>query len=92
MAFFNSAVGTLQTIVIGLAALCAYWAASICWRATGRTIPALMLMYGRGTTTKTKQGQPPRLYSEQEGHRFFCNYFMKSIENYNAECYNVLEQ
>lgn len=34
-------------------------------------LPFIMLMCGKETTTKTKQGQPPRLYSEQEGHRFF---------------------
>ena len=71
MAFFNSAVGTLQTIMIGLGGALCVWGGINLLEGYGRTIPALMLMYGRETTTKTKQGQPPRLYSEQEGHRFF---------------------
>ena len=50
MEFFNSAVDTLQTIVVGLGgALCVSGAASTCWRATDRITPAAMLMCGKVT-------------------------------------------
>ena len=44
MEFFNSAVDTLQTIVVGLGGALCVWAALTCWRATDRITPAAMLM------------------------------------------------
>ena len=52
MAFFSSAIDTLQTLVIALGAGLGVWAWLICWRATARTTPALMLMYDREAPTK----------------------------------------
>ena len=40
MEFFNSAVDTLQTIVVGLGGACVSGAASTCWRVMDRIIPA----------------------------------------------------
>lgn len=50
-----------------------------------------MLMYGREAPTKTRQGQPPRRYSEQEGEHFLCNFFVNSVDftpdnRYNTYC------
>lgn len=39
MAFFNSAVGTLQTLVIALGAGLGIWEQSTLWKATETTIP-----------------------------------------------------
>ena len=41
------------------------------------TIRVRMLMYGKETTTKTKQGQPPRRYSVQH-----------KAEKFTEVCYN----
>ena len=49
MEFFNSAVDTLQTIVVASAERFAYGAASIFWRDTGRTTRRAMLMCGKVT-------------------------------------------
>ena len=49
MEFFNSAVDTLQTIVVGLGGALCVWAASTCWRAMDRITPAAMLMCGKVT-------------------------------------------
>ena len=51
-----------------------------------------MLMYGRETTKKQNKDSRPAAIPSKRDTGSFCNFFMKSIENYNAECYNVLEQ
>ena len=53
MAFFASAITTLQTLVIALAL--AFGASSICWRATARTILAQMLMYGKEAINRKQE-------------------------------------
>ena len=55
MEFFNSAVDTLQTIVVGSAARFAYGAASIFWRDTGRTTRQAMLMYGKEASNRKQE-------------------------------------
>ena len=49
MEFFNSAVDTLQTIVVAWAGRSVCGAASICWRDTEPTTPPAMLMCGKVT-------------------------------------------
>ena len=39
MAFFNSAIGVLQTLVVALGAGLGVWGRSISWRATEMTTP-----------------------------------------------------
>ena len=55
MQFFASAITTLQTLVIALGAGLGVWAWSICWRATARTTPALMLMYGKEASNRKQE-------------------------------------
>lgn len=40
---------------------------------------------------QNKDSRPAAIPSKRDTGSF-CNFFMKSIENYNAVCYNVLEQ
>ncbi len=40
---------------------------------------------------QNKDSRPAAIPSKRDTVSF-CNFFVKSIENYNAECYNVLEQ
>ena len=47
MAFFTSAVGTLQTLVIALGAGLESGERSTLWKATEMIIPEQMLMYGK---------------------------------------------
>ena len=51
--FFSFAITTLQTLVIARA--WAYGALSICWRATDRTTPAQMLMYGKEASNRKQE-------------------------------------
>lgn len=51
-----------------------------------------MLMYGREKTKKQNKDSRPAAIPSKRDTGSFCNFFMKSIENYNAERYNVLEQ
>ena len=52
MAFFQAAVGVLQTLVIALGAGLGIWGRSICWKVTATTIPAPMLMYGKEASNR----------------------------------------
>ena len=47
MAFFNSAVTVLQTLVIALGAGLGIWGPSTCWKATATTTLVPMLMCGK---------------------------------------------
>lgn len=47
MAFFNSAVEVLETLVVALGAGLGIWALSICWKATARTTLHPMLMVNK---------------------------------------------
>ena len=47
MAFFNSAIGVLQTLVIALGAGLGIWALSTSWRATATTTRVQMLMVNK---------------------------------------------
>ena len=55
MAFFASAIQTLQTLVVRWALAWVCGALSICWRATARTIPAPMLMYGKEASNRKQE-------------------------------------
>ena len=65
MAFFNSAVGVLQTLVIALGAGLGIWALSTSWRATETTIRARTHKGNKEADHKHRRGQQPRRYSEQ---------------------------
>lgn len=58
MEFFNSAVTTLQTIVVGLGGALCVWAVSICWRGTGRITRLPMLMCGKVTHKNLIDNRP----------------------------------
>ena len=55
MAFFNSAVGVLQTLVVALGAGLGIWGRSICWKVMVMTIPAPMLMYGKEASNRKQE-------------------------------------
>ena len=55
MAFFNSAVTTLQTIVVASAVPCVFGAASTFWKVTGRITRPAMLMYGKEASNRNKR-------------------------------------
>ena len=54
MAFFNSAITVLQTLVVALGAGLGIW-----WKVTATTIPARMLVYDKEAINKTI-GRKPR--------------------------------
>ena len=66
MAFFTSAVGTLQTLVIALGAGLGIWGAI---NLMERTTPALMLMYGREAQSKTRIASPATIPKSGERNR-----------------------
>ena len=63
MAFFNSAITVLQTLVVALGAGLGIWSVSgepsTCWKVTATTIPARMLVYDKEAINKTI-GRKPR--------------------------------
>ena len=69
MAFFSSAIDTLQTLVIALGAGLGVWAWLICWRATARITRAPMLMYGREAQSKTRIASPATIPKSGERNR-----------------------
>ena len=52
MEFFNSAVDTLQTIVVGLGGALCVWGGVNLWRDTGRTTRQAMLICGKEAKSK----------------------------------------
>ena len=55
MAFFNSAVGVLQTLVIALGAGLGIWVRSTCSKATVTITPVPMLMYGKEASNRKQE-------------------------------------
>ena len=62
MAFFTSAISTLQTLVTALGAGLGVWGVINLRRATATTTPARMLMYGREAQQKTGTDSRPALF------------------------------
>ena len=58
MAFFNSAVTVLQTLVIALGAGLGIWGAINLLEATATITPAQMLIYGKEATTQIENSVP----------------------------------
>lgn len=72
MAFFSSAIDTLQTLVIALGAGLGVWAWLICWRATARITRAPMLMVNKeAQQNRTRTVSPAAIPSK-------ANYRVKS--------------
>ena len=55
MAFFNSAVGVLQTLVVALGAGLGIWGAINLLEGHGNDTPAQMLMYGKEASTRKQE-------------------------------------
>ena len=55
MAFFNSAVGVLQTLVVALGAGLGIWGRSTFWKVTATITPAPMLMYGKEASNRKQE-------------------------------------
>ena len=58
MAFFNSAVDVLQTLVVALGAGLGIWGVINLMEATAMTIRAQMLIYGKEATTQIENSVP----------------------------------
>ena len=69
MAFFNSAVGTLQTLVIALGAGLGIWGAINLMEGYGNETPVRMLMYGREAQSKTRIASPATIPKSGERNR-----------------------
>jgi len=65
MAFFSSAIDTLQTLVIALGAGLGVWAWLICWRATARITRAPMLMVNKEAQQKQDKDSSPAAIPKQ---------------------------
>ena len=55
MEFFNSAVTTLQTIVVGLGGALCVWGGINLWKGTGRITRLPMLMYGKEASNRKQE-------------------------------------
>ena len=82
MAFFSSAIDTLQTLVIALGAGLGVWAWLICWRATARITRAPMLMCHKVTHKNLIDSSP--LFRYYLTHTP-CNFFVKPIDSDTSE-------
>ena len=69
MEFFNSAVDTLQTIVVGLGGALCVWGGVNLLEGYGADNPASMLMYGREAQSKTKTASPATIPKSGERNR-----------------------
>ena len=69
MAFFQSAVGTLQTLVIALGAGLGIWGAINLMKDMVTIIPVQMLMYGREAQSKTRIASPATIPKSGERNR-----------------------
>ena len=69
MAFFQSAVGTLQTFVIALGAGLGIWGAINLMKDMVTIIPVQMLMYGREAQSKTRIASPATIPKSGERNR-----------------------
>ena len=92
MAFFTQAVNVLKILVMAVGAGLGAWGVINLMEGYGNDNPGANAHVRQRSNKKTKQGQPPAAIPSKRDTVSFCNFFVKSIENYNAECYNVLEQ
>ena len=69
MEFFNSAVTTLQTIVVGLGGALCVWGGINLLEGYGQDNPASMLMYGREAQSKTRIASPATIPKSGERNR-----------------------
>ena len=69
MAFFNSAVTVLQTLVIALGAGLGIWGVINLLEGYGNDNPVQMLMYGREAQSKTRIASPATIPKSGERNR-----------------------